>query len=104
MLEAHGLLYHSTLCLRVINKKKKVQGSGFSVQGSGVSVQGPGFRFQGPELRVWGGDCGAAPSDACVVCLGLSGRREIIPRPGVLIQHVSASNLRGFISHNGSIK
>ena len=69
-------VYHSTLGLRVIPKKKvsglglrtsllraafgfgdqglrvKVQGSGFRVQGSGFRVQGSGFRVQGSGFRV----------------------------------------------------
>ena len=42
--KAHGLLYHSTLGLRVIMKKKKVQGAECGVQGVGFRVQGSGCR------------------------------------------------------------
>ena len=73
--KAHRLVYHSTLCLRVIKKKKKgwgsgvqgfrvenrglkvggrVPGSGSRVQGPGSRVQGPGFRVQGPGSKVQG--------------------------------------------------
>ena len=57
-------LYHSTLGLRVIKKKKKhlrvlvfglrVQGSGWRVQDSGFRVQGSGFRIQDSGFRVKG--------------------------------------------------
>ena len=40
--EAHRLLYHSTLGLRVIKKQKK--GAGCRVQGAGCRVQGAGCK------------------------------------------------------------
>ena len=52
--KAHRLLYRSTLGLRVIKKKKKVQGLGFRVQGLGFRVLGLGFRVEGLGLRVKG--------------------------------------------------
>ena len=58
--KAHRLLYHSTVGLRVIKKKKKkvqvpgfrVQGSGFRVQGSWCRVQDSGFRGLGSGRNV----------------------------------------------------
>ena len=52
--KAHRLVYHSTLGLRVIKKKKKVEGSGFSdafvrtefAQFTCFRVQGSGSRVQ----------------------------------------------------------
>ena len=42
MFKAHRLLYHSTLGLRVIKKKKEVWGSGLGASGSGIRVVGVG--------------------------------------------------------------
>jgi len=53
-------VYHSTLGLRVIKKKKRegsesrVQGFGCRVHGSGFRVQGSWFRVQGSGFRVQG--------------------------------------------------
>ena len=52
--KAHRRLYHSTLGLRVIKKKKKkyeVEGSGYEVQGSGYEVQGSGYDVEGSEYE-----------------------------------------------------
>ena len=42
--KVHRLLYHSTLGLRVIKQKKKVEGRGLRVEGWGVRVEGVGLR------------------------------------------------------------
>ena len=53
--QAHRLLYHSTLGLRVIKKKKQMaspepdQGAGFRAQGVGCRTQGVGCRAHGGE-------------------------------------------------------
>jgi hypothetical protein len=47
-------VYHSTLGLRVIKKKKKVQVEGFRFQRSGFTVQAPGPGARGSWLRVQG--------------------------------------------------
>ena len=73
MLNAMGLLYHSTLGSRVIKKKEKFRGSHHTqlanscsfecarvlnamglVHGVGFRVQGSGFRVSGLGWRVWG--------------------------------------------------
>jgi len=66
--KAHRLLYHSTLGLRVIKKKRlgvgaatlacRFEGVGFRVQGLGFRVQGSGFRVQGSGFRVQGSGFG----------------------------------------------
>jgi len=63
--KAHRLVYHSTLGLRVMKKKKslgfrvsgsrfRVPGCGFKVSGLGDWVQGFGFLFSGSRFRVLG--------------------------------------------------
>ena len=89
--EAHRLLYHSTLGLRVIKKKEKkmsftVQGSGFRVQGSGSRVRGSGFRVQGAGCRVQGSGSrvrgsgfrvqGSGFRDPGLVCHGCAGSNK----------------------------
>jgi len=58
-----NFVYHSTLGLREIKKKKKRSGfraqglafgAGFRVQGSGFRIPGSGFRVQGSGFRGWG--------------------------------------------------
>ena len=66
--KADRLLYHSTLGLRVIKKKKflrcepalrfRLQGLGVGVWDAGFRVQGSGFRVQGSGFGVWGAGCG----------------------------------------------
>jgi len=57
--KAHRLLYHSTLGLRVIKKKKRAvypathsQSVTFGVQGSGFGVQGSGFTSSLPGAEL----------------------------------------------------
>jgi len=64
-----NFVYHSTLGVRVIKKKKQVQGSGFRVQDSGFRVQGSGFRVQGSGFRVQGSGFGVQGSGFRVECL-----------------------------------
>ena len=59
MFKAHRLLYHSTLGLRVIKKKKRAvypathsQSVTFGVQSSGFGVQGSGFTSSLPEAEL----------------------------------------------------
>ena len=74
MFEAHRRLYHSTLGLRVIKKKKKVRGVrilsfGCRVSGIGMPlhsefwVLGFGFGIWGLGFRVWGLGLGSRPPD-----------------------------------------